>query len=118
MDRVQLRDDLVNVFSAEELQALCRRLDVTYDGLGGKTLSDKATSLVGLMARNGRLTDLIVEVIRERPHLRHAYAEYLPEPSLDESKLDWLDRLAAGEGPAIEEPPTMRWDSDSFENES
>ena len=117
MDRVQLRDDLVNVFSEDELQALCRRLDVSYEALGGKILADKATSLVGLMARNGRLTDLVVEVIRERPHLRHAYAEYLPEAPLDESKLNWLDRLAAGEGPAIEEPPTMRWDSDSFDKD-
>lgn len=117
MDRIQLRDDLVTVFSEDEVQALCRRLDVSYDALGGKSASDKATSLVGLVERNGRLTDLVVEVVRERPHLRHAYAEYLPETPIDESRLDWLDRLAAGEGPAIEEPPTMRWDSDNFDKE-
>lgn len=118
MDRVQLRDDLVTVFSTAELQVLCRRLDVQYDVLGGKMPSDKVSSLIGLMERNGRLQELVVEMIRERPHLRHAYAEYLPQDTaVKDTNLDWLDRLAAGEGPAIEEPPTMRWDSDRHESE-
>ncbi len=118
MDRTQLRDDLVTVFSEAEIQALCRRLDVGYEVLGGKNVTDKATSFVGLMERNGRLTELIIEVVRERPHLRAVYVDYLPKDSnVEEPDLTWLDRLAAGEGPAIEEPPTMRWDSDSFEQD-
>ncbi len=118
MNRVQLRDDLVTVFSEAELQALCHRLDVQYEMLGGKVPTDKVSSLIGLMERNGRLQELVVEMVQERPHLRHAYADYLPrDTAVQDKNLDWLDRLAAGEGPAIEEPPTMRWDSDMHESD-
>ncbi len=118
MNRVQLRDDLVMVFSTAELGVLCRRLDVQDEALGGKVPSDKVSSLIGLMERSGRLQELVVEMVRERPHLRHAYAEYLPgDTAVKDTNLDWLDRMAAGEGPAIEEPPTMRWDSDLHESD-
>jgi len=113
MDRTQLRDDMEALFSEAEFQVICRRLDVPVERLGGKTQADKTVSLIGWMDRNGRLPDLVVELVRERPHLRQQYADYLPVPTADSDvDLSWLDRVAGGEGPAIEEPPTMRWDSD------
>ncbi len=113
MDRTQLRDDMVSLFNEAELQVICRRLDVPYERLGGKTQTDRTVSLIGWMDRNGRLPDLVAELVRERPHLRQQYAAYLPAPKAESDvDLSWLDRVAGGEGPAIEEPPTMRWDSD------
>ncbi len=113
MNRTQLRDDMVSLFSEAEFQAICRRLGAPVERLGGKTQADKTASLIGWLERNGRLPDLIVEVVRERPHLRPKYTDYLPpSPDATDVDLSWLDRVAGGEGPAIEEPPTMRWDSD------
>ena len=118
MDRVQLRDDLLTVFNLEELQALCRRLGVDYAQLRGKTQADKAGLLIGTLERNGRLPELVQEVVRERPHLEEIYGAYIAiETAAADDPLSWLDRLAQGEGPAIEEPPTMRWDSEKIEDE-
>lgn len=118
MDRKQLRDDLLTVFNLEELQALCRRLGLHYDQLHGKTQRDKASLLIGKMERNGRLPELVQEVVRERPHLEEIYGAYIAiETAAPEDPLSWLDRLAQGEGPAIEEPPTMRWQTDRIEEE-
>jgi len=118
MDRIQLRDDLLTVFNLEELQLLCRRLGLDYDRLRGQTQRDKAGLLIGTMERNGRLPELVQEVVRERPHLEEAYGAYIAiEAAAPEDPLSWLDRLAQGEGPAIEEPPTMRWNTEITEDE-
>ncbi len=118
MDRKQLRDDLLTVFNLEELQLLCRRLGVAYDDLRGKTHRDKAGLLIGTMERSGRLPELVQEVVRERPHLEETYGAYIAiETAAPEDPLSWLDRLAQGEGPAIEEPPTMRWNTEVSEDE-
>jgi hypothetical protein len=118
MDRVQLREDILTVFNLEELQALCRRLGLEYDDLRGKSRQDKAGLLIGTMERNGRLPELVQEVVRERPHLEEIYGAYIAiETAAPEDPLSWLDRLAQGEGPAIEEPPTMRWQTEIHEEE-
>ena len=118
MDRLKLRDDLLTVFNQDELQALCRRLGIDYDQLRGKTQRDKAGILIGTMERNGRLPELVQEVVRERPHLDEVYGAYIAiEAAAPDDPLSWLDRLAQGEGPAIEEPPTMRWDTEQIEDE-
>ncbi len=118
MDRKQLRDDLLTVFNLEELQALCRRLGLRYDQLRGKTQRDKVSLLIGKMERNSRLPELVQEVVRERPHLEEIYGAYIAiETAAPEDPLSWLDRLAQGEGPAIEEPPTMRWQTERIEEE-
>jgi hypothetical protein len=118
MDRKQLRDDLLTVFNLDELQLLCRRLGVAYDQLRGKTQRDKAGLLIGTMERNGRLPELVQEVVRERPHLEETYGAYIAiETAAPEDPLSWLDRLAQGEGPAIEEPPTMRWNTEITKDE-
>lgn len=116
MDRKQLREDLLTVFNLEELQLLCRRLGVEYEQLRGKTQRDKAGLLIGTMERNGRLPELVQEVVGERPHLEETYGAYIAiETAAPEDPLSWLDRLAQGEGPAIEEPPTMRWNTEITE---
>ena len=113
MDRLQLRDNLMTVFNREEMAALCLRLGLDYVELSGKTHRDKVSMLIGTLDRNGRLPELVRELVRERPHLEPTYSDYLAsETAVDDDRLSWLDRLAAGEGPAVEEPPTMRWDTD------
>lgn len=118
MDRKQLRDDLLTVFNLEELRLLCRRLGIEYDQLKGNTQRDKAGLLIGTMERNGRLPELVHEMVCERPHLDEFYGAYVAiETAEPEDPLSWLDRLAQGEGPAIEESPTMRWDTERIEDE-
>lgn len=118
MDRIQLRDDLLTVFNLEELQALCRRLGVEYASLRGRTRQDKAGILIGTMERNGRLPELVQELVQERPHLEDSYGAYIAiETAAPDDPLSWLDRLARGEGPAIEEAPTMRWDTETKKDE-
>lgn len=118
MDRVQLREDILTVFNLEEFQALCRRLGLAYDQLRGKSQRDKAALLIGTMERNGRLPELVQEMVRERPHLEATYGAYIAiEAAAPEDPLSWLDRLAQGEGPAIEEPPTMRWKTEITDKE-
>ncbi len=89
-----------------------------YDQLRGKTPRDKAGLLIGTLERNGRLPELVQEVVRERPHLEVTYSAYVAiETAAPDDPLSWLDRLAKGEGPAIEEPPTMRWNTEIIEDE-
>ena len=113
IDRVLLRNHLLTVFNNKELQVLANRVGIGFDQLGGQSIADKAGSLIGFVDRNGRLSELILEMIKERPHLELFYASHLAQfrqkPHPEE---DLLARWAAGEGEIIEEPPTMRWDND------
>lgn len=112
MNRLQLRNDLMETFLTETFIALSARLGVSYKSLGGKTTADKAASLISKMDRNGRLPELVYRLVQTDPTLLPRYQEYLRiESGPRDVNLEWLDSLAAGEGPAIEEPPTMRWDS-------
>ena len=100
VDRFRLRDDLLTVFNLEELQLLCRRLGVDYEQMRGQTRQDKVGILISTMERNGRLLELVQELVRERPHLEESYAAYLAiETAAADDPLSWLDRLAQGEGP-------------------
>lgn len=112
MNLQQLHQDLVKHFSTYELASLCDSLAIDYESLGGKTLSDKAAILLNRVNRNGRWPELLRLIIQKRPQLQATYQPYLPtQTAVKDAHLAWLDGLAAGEGPAIEEPPTMRWDS-------
>jgi hypothetical protein len=118
MNQHQLHQDLSNL-SPDELTAFSDRLGIPYSSLGGKSVSDKAGSLMSKMERNGRLPELIYLLLQARPELQAAYQAYpraAPVPKA--AGLDWLDRLAAGEGEAIEEPPTMKWDSKKHPRDS
>lgn len=113
MKKQQIHQDLSTHFSTDELVLLAGRVGVNFSTLGGKTLPDKAGSLISKVERNGRLTELVYWMVQAKPSLRVTYqAQLQREPAPKDSRLEWLDSLAAGEGPAIEEPPTMRWDSD------
>jgi hypothetical protein len=112
MDKQQLRQDLLTVFNEQEMAAFCARLGFSYAQLGGSAAADRVSSLIGRMERNGRLPQMVAEMVRERPHLEPMYHTYLNSQNAStQDKLGWLDRLAAGEGRIIEEPPTMSWDS-------
>lgn len=112
MNLIQLHQDLEKHFSAEELAGLCQQLAIPYDSLSGKTVSDKAASLLNKVNRHGRWAAFLGAMVQQKPQLQASYKRYLPEATaVKEAHLAWLDSLAAGEGPAIEEPPTMRWDS-------
>lgn len=112
MNRIQLRDDLLTVFNEEEMRIFCPRFGLTYDALRGKGQRDKVGVLIGYMERNGRLPELISEMLKERPHLAARYQQNKPKISeTADSTLSWLDEIAAGYGPAIEEPPTLKWNS-------
>lgn len=112
MDRQQLSQDLATHLSAAELAALAGKLGVEATSLGGKSQADKAKSLIGKAERNGRLPELVYWLVQAKPQLQPTYQSYLAAQSgPKDARLAWLDSLAAGEGPAIEEPPTMRWDS-------
>lgn len=120
INRVQLRDDIVIAFNEEELEALCRRLRVAYDDLSGNTQRDRASVLIGKMERARRLPELVAEVVHQRPFLHDKYAAYLqvdrPDVAEDD-QLGWLDQIAGGMGAPIEEPPTMRWDTETSNQE-
>jgi len=112
LDRVRLRDDLLTVFTGEELAAVAKRLGFSYAELGGRMQADKAGSLIGQLDRHGRLPELILELVRERPHLLSPYQPFLPGGGRSAAEPDWLAKWAAGEGEIIEEPPTLRWDGE------
>lgn len=117
MDRLQFRDDLVTYFNEEEMRMLCTWFDVDYATLRGKTRRDKAGVLIGYMERNGRLDQLIDEVTKERPHLAIRYkSKTSQEQGPTNQELTWLDEIASGFGPPIEEPPTMRWTDEKKES--
>ena len=105
MDQKQLQQDLVNHFDESGLQALCFHIPgVDYADLPGTTWEAKARELVLMMARGGRLLELTSCLIAERPLLQDRY-----QP---EDNLSWIDRLARGGGPPIEELPTATWPHD------
>ncbi len=113
MNQQQIHQDLTTHFSPDELVLLAGRVGVNFNSLGGKTPADKAGSLISKVERNGRLRELVYWMVQAKPALKVSYqAQLQRESAPKDSRLEWLDGLAAGEGPAIEEPPTMRWDSD------
>ena len=110
MNRVQLRDDIVINFNEAELRQLCKRLDVEYDALSGKTHRDRASVLIGKLQRDNRLPALIELMMEKRPYLAQRYADEqtnAPASPTEEDRLNWLDNMDR----PIEEPPTMRWDT-------
>jgi hypothetical protein len=113
MNRQQIHQDLTTHFTADELVLLAGRVGVNFNTLGGKSLPDKTGSLISKVERNGRLPELVYWMVQAKPALGVVYKSQLQrESGAKDSRLEWLDGLAAGEGPAIEEPPTMRWDSE------
>jgi len=61
-------DGLIHYYSIEDLRTLCLRLGVDYDSLAQANRDVLARELLSFMRRDGRLSDLIHELRRERPH--------------------------------------------------
>jgi len=65
----RLRKLISNHYSLDEFRTLCFDLGVRYDDLGGDSLSGQVRELLLLLARHGRLADLLQLVTAERPFL-------------------------------------------------
>ena len=112
LNRVLLRDHLVFTFTEKEFRSFIQKLDISFEELPGKTQRDRASVLIGKMERLNRLEKIVTMLIEERPSLAPAYLDYLQvdktPPPTEEERLDWLHSASN----PIEEPPTMKWNSD------
>ena len=70
MDRVQLFNHLSENFDETEFRELCFRLDVNPENLDGANLKAKKLSLVQMMERHDRFSELSELVFSVRPHLK------------------------------------------------
>lgn len=114
INRIELRDDLVIAFTENELKSLCRKLDIPYDLLHGKTQQDRFGVLIGRLERQNRLPELVLALVTANPNHTAKYKAYLEEKlpgRLEESSASFLLDASKGSGPAIEEPPTMTWNT-------
>lgn len=92
----QLRDQIIVLFSLDELQTLCFALQLDYEELEGASKSAKIASLIRLLAGRGRIDDLLdkCEMLRAEASwdvLREAYANQ-PELTLAPD-IAWPARL-------------------------
>lgn len=65
--RHDLLETMTTCFTKEEIRKLCFELGVNYQRLEGNTLDEWAMSLIEMMERNGRLTELLILVQEHRP---------------------------------------------------
>lgn len=65
----RLRQVLVAHFDMNDLELLAQEVGAKWDDLRGDTLAIKAIALVRWAENNERLFDLMVAVIKVRPHL-------------------------------------------------
>ncbi len=113
INNVQLRDELVLTFNESELRRLSTQLDISYKSLRGKTQRDRFGVLIGRMERLGRLPELVLALVTANPNYAQKYRSYLETQmpgQLDEKAKKHLIDLSQGR-PVIEEPPTMKWDT-------
>jgi hypothetical protein len=68
-DTVHLYEQIMAVFSLEEMHDLCFHLGVAAEDIAGDTRSQFARNLVGYLQRRGRLADLVRLARQLRPHL-------------------------------------------------
>lgn len=109
MDRQTVRDIITRFFNASELESLCFDLDISYEGLPGVTVADKARELVEYAERHDRRFDLLQSLYELRPHAfwepvmkdalladskRHQLGQLDPEETIvfDPSQLPRTDR--------------------------
>jgi len=65
----QLRENLVEYFSQEELHSLCFDLGVDWDRLRGEEKAGKVTALLTLLDNTGRIPEFIERCARLRPNV-------------------------------------------------
>lgn len=66
-DRGKLLAQIVELFSMDELTAVCFEIGVFWDTLAGDTLQYKTRSLIESLEREGQLYKLLDECGRQRP---------------------------------------------------
>lgn len=110
----QLRDELVLTFTENELKTLAAQVEIPYQSLRGKTQADRFSVLIGRLERLGRVPDLVLALVTANPNYKDKYAVYLEQSlpgKLDESVTNILLDISKGSAPMIEEPPTVRWET-------
>ena len=75
----QLRRILDERLDKPELRTFCFDLDVEYDNLSGDTKIEKATGLVGHLARRRRLSDLVGLGQKQRPGIPWPSKEHIED---------------------------------------
>ena len=65
-----LRQQMIQCFNLSELENLCHNLTIDLEQLPGTIKQDKVNNLIALMQRQGRLSSLLEQCRRERPHLK------------------------------------------------
>ena len=66
----RLHEAVSNYFNLAELRALGAALDVDIEKLQGEGLGDLSLALVLYMRRRGSLKELLLELQRQRPHIK------------------------------------------------
>jgi hypothetical protein len=67
--RQQLRENLMDSFSLEEVQSLCFDLGIEFDDLEGRRKTNKVESLLSYMERRDRIPDLVRVCSQKRPNV-------------------------------------------------
>lgn len=75
---VRLRQNLIEYFSASELQTLCFDMGVDYDLLPGEGKEDKARELIYYVIRRGLVPEFINTCFRLRPHVSWEFTPGTP----------------------------------------
>lgn len=83
LDETTLSRVLNENFNLEELRIICLELDVDFEALREGTRSGKAQDLVVVLARQQRLAQLAVIVLRERPHLQQQFQADADQTTVD-----------------------------------
>jgi hypothetical protein len=68
-DRTQLLKQIGEYFDLSELQEMAFMLDIDYEELLGDTKSDKARNLIDVAKFQGQLSELVILLKQERPHV-------------------------------------------------
>ena len=76
-----LYEEINNHFDDNELQTLCFKLQIKYDGLAGNTLPDKVRSLILYTGHNHSLRQLLIELEEARPGIFKA-SGFIPSDSV------------------------------------
>ena len=69
MDRIRLRQVLIDYFNDDELRDLCFDLGIDYENLAGAGKAGKARELIAYAQRRGTLEDLARQVKSLRPNV-------------------------------------------------
>jgi hypothetical protein len=69
-NRANLRNQIADYFTEDELKTICEDLGTPYDNLPGEAKTGKIRELLGKLQRDDRLEDLLVVLKRDRPNAK------------------------------------------------